>query len=284
MERFLKSLSFLTSWKFVNCIISTAPICIWLAIISFKRNWRTFLSNPAVRLFCIFAIVDLCVKLHKIITSGYFERRYMLPFLCVLIIFAADGLLSKLAPFLHNYLHNRFPFFTLRKITVSLISIIFIIYFVVIMIPSLDHPWFQGIRTLVKEECPKGKKSIILSNYSDTRLGYYSDSELFIFSINNFKLTNKAYTYRKPWSSDEFIKTLPSSINSFVDNVKRLGGDNVFIFFYGKRDSEFRKLFEEKNLSFPFKLLNVYHTRHNRPINFYQFEGNLKCQGLRAKD
>ena len=274
MERLFKNLSFLTSWKFVNCIISTAPISLWLALLSFKRNWKTFLSNPVVRLFCVFAFLDLVVKFYKMITSGHFERRYMLPFLCVLIIFAADGLFNKLVPFLYKHLREKFPFLTLRKITIGLISILFIVYFIIIMIPSLDHPWYQSIRNIVQQECPKGEKPIILSNYPDVRLGYYANSELFVFSLKDFRITNKARIYRKKWSSDKLIENLPSGINSFVNNVKKLGGDNVFIFLYDVKDSDFRKFFKEEKKQLPFRLLKEYKARHNKPVCFYQFEGN----------
>ena len=271
MEKFFKNLSLQALWKFINCIITTAPLCLWLAILSFIRNWKTFLSNPAVRLFCIFAIVDLSVKFYKMIASGYFERRYMLPFLCILIIFAADGLLNKLAPFLYKRLGGKINFLSLSKITVGLISILFIIYFIIIMIPSLDHPWYHGIRTLVQQECPKGKKPIILSNDSDARLGYYANSELFVFSIKDFKLSNNVRTYRKTWSTNKLIQNLPSGIDNFTKNVKALGGSNVFIFLYDMKDSEFRKLFKQKHLKFPFKLLSKYNARHNKPVCFYKF-------------
>ena len=274
MGSFFKKLSFTTCWEFVNCIISTAPICLWLALPSFKRNWKTFLSNPAVRLFCVFIIMDLGVKFCRTVNHGYSERRYMLPFLCVLIIFGADGLLNSFVPFFHRYLRERFPFLTLRNIAIGLISILFIADFALVIFPSLDHPWFESIRTVVAQECPKDKKPVILSNYSDSRLGYYANSELFVFSTKDFKLTNNVYIYRKKWSTDELIKNKPSGINHFTGTVKKLGGNNVFIFLYNMKDSDFRKLFEEKNLKFPFKLLKGYNGRHGEHLCFYQFEEN----------
>ncbi len=272
MVKFFKNLNFLTFWKFLNCIISTAPLCLCLGLLSFKRNWKDFLSNPVIRLFCAFALVDLCVKFYKMIASGFFERRYMLPFLCILIIFAADGLLNKLAPSLQKYLKKRFSILTLRKIIGGLISVLFMIYFIILMIPSLDHPWFTGIQTIVKQECPKGKKPILLSNYNDPRLGHYANSKVFVFSIKYFKLSNKIKTYNMKWNSDELIRGLPSGIKKFTSNIEKLGGNNVFIFLYGVTDSAFKKLFTDKNLNFPFKLLKVYHDRHNKPVCIYQFE------------
>ena len=272
MRSFLKNLSVIKCWKFVNSIISTAPICLWLALPSFNRNWKTFLSNPVVRLLCVFAVMDLGVKFCSAINHGYSERRYMLPFLCVLIIFGADGLLNSFVPFFHKHLRGKFHFLTLRHITVGLISILFIAYFVLMSIPSLDHPWFESIRTIVAQECPRDKKPIILSNDPDVRLGYYADSELFVFSTENFNLTNDAYIYRNTWSTDELIKNKPSGIENFANTVKEIGGNNVFVFIDNMKDSDFRKLFDEKKLKFPFKLLKVYHVKQGDPLCFYQFK------------
>ena len=44
------------------------------------------------------------------------------------------------------------------------------------MIPSLDHPWFESIRNIVKEKkSPANKKPVVLSNIPDVRIGYYAN-------------------------------------------------------------------------------------------------------------
>ena len=93
-------------------------------------------------------------------------------------------------------------------------------------------------------------------------------SELFVFSLNRFRLVNNACTYRKPWSNNTLIKDLPSGINNFFNNIKRLGGDNVFIFLYGISNANFKAEFSKRNLHFPFKLLKTFYDRHGRPVIF----------------
>ena len=105
---------------------------------------------------------------------------------------------------------------------------------------------------LCSQACPKDKKPIILTNSPDARLGYYADSDLFVFSTEDFKLSNDVFLYRKKWSTDELIKGKPLGIEHFGETIRSFGGNNVFVFLNNMKDSDFRKLFDEKGLDFSF--------------------------------
>ena len=256
---------------FIRYIIRAShPVICLLGLISFKRNWKDFVANPIVRLFCIFIIIDLTVKYSKFLSTGIMIDRYMLPVAVAFIIFAADGLL-KLIPFVQTKVSEKYPYFTYRRVTIIIFIIVFWVFVGKILIPSSDHPWFEGMRSIVKKECPVGIKPVIISNQTDIRLGYYPDADLYTLSLENFVISDKAMLYQVPYTKLK-IKLL-AGIENFSKNIRNFGERNVFVFLFNVTDSEFRKRFTTKQLRFPFRLLKSYQDRHKRPVCFYQFIG-----------
>lgn len=245
------------------------PAIFLLGLISFKRNWKDFISNPIVRMFCIFIAIDLVVKYNKLFSTDAMSIRYMYPIAIAFIVFAGDGLL-KLIQFLHGKLEKKIPYFTCKKFTIIMFIAILGIFLVKILVPETDSPWFKGVGCIIKKESPKGIKPVILTNAFDPRLGYYSNANLFTLSVKNFKISDKSLLYSKQYSKLNAKQT--PGIENLYANIKKLGRKNVFLLLFDMPDTKFRKYFTVKHLKFPFRLLKVYH-KQEMQICFYQFEG-----------
>jgi len=271
MQKLIGLLNFETWATYFKYIVkSSHPLILILALISFKRNWRLFLSNPVVRLFCIFIIIDLGVRLFKLAGSGVLSGRYFLPCAFVLTVFAADGLL-RLIPRTSTALIKKYPYFTYKRTFIVIFIIVFCVLAGKALMPHFDKPWFYSIKDIVAKDSPKGLKPVIITNEGDPRIGYFAGSELYLLSTNNFSISNRIFLYRQAFSDPK--KNLLPGIDNFVNNLKKFGNKNVFVFIYDMNNIAFEKLFSDNNLKFPFKLLKTYKARHGDPVCFYQFEG-----------
>ncbi len=287
--------------EFLNTLFTcTHPLIFLLALISFKRNWIKFISNPAGLLVVIFMIVSAGIILLKLLSQGWTSDRYFLPLSFFFCLFAADGV-HKLSIYLNKkvkiiphhkqckskllslyYLHQKIRYkiwnstynklgLNYKKTKLFLILIITLIIIGKSLIPHNSKPWFYYMRDNIHRLNTTHLQSIIISNEDDNRIMYYSKSEYYRLNLKNFSLNDDVMKSFSLYHNLPELSNYNFDSKNFYSNLNKLGGKNLFLFIYGLNNEEFQNLFKKQNLQFKFNLIKSFIGKRNTPACLYQY-------------
>lgn len=287
--------------EFLNTLFTcTHPIIFLLALISFRRNWIKFLTNPAGSLTIVFMVVSAGVILLKLLSQGWTSDRYFLPLSFFFCLFAADGI-HKLSIYLNKKIkiipHNKqykskllslYSFqqkigyriwstiykklkFNYKKLKLTLIIITLVIIIGKSLIPHNSKPWFYYMRDNIHRLNTTHLQSIIISNEDDNRIMYYSKSEYYLLNLKNFSFNDDVMRGVSLYSNLPELSNYKFDSKNFYSNLNKLGGENLFLFIYGFNDEEFQNLLKKQNLQFKFNLIKSFVGKRNTPACLYQY-------------
>ena len=192
------------------------------------------LSRPVIFLL-ILLLIDIAIRLVSFFSGIPFAGRYLYPSMILISLFTGVGMLSFIQ-FLHRHLVKKYSKLTEFHITAAIFLIILFSYSGKALHSSNDKKWLKDISSLIKEHISPGERAVILSNYEEHRLTYYS-------GCNEMRLFDPEHDFQ-------------------VRRAILQGNDMTWLV-----DSEGREAFKDYIKSMPSKLFIIYRTKDSSSIN-----------------
>ena len=245
------------------------PIIFVVAIIGIFCVFRKIKKRSLVRFLFILLVFDILLKAFKYYKTGILTERYLLITVFAGSVFASIGI-YRISSFLYRLIrkHNVLQGYRINR---KRIFCVIIIISSIVMIgqtlkPNFDKPWINGIKEDIQSVYNGIETPIIITNGDDSRIGYIANAKMLRLNLNNFYIWNKF----KMLGSVKDGHALKSGIENFQKNLKLLGGNNVFVFLEKTNPAKFEKIFEDRAIPFPLKLIKIYH-RGKKEYCLYQF-------------
>jgi len=265
------------------------PVMVILLIpAAFARD--DYRKGPALRLVLSALAVMLALRIFIFLVDVPFAHRYLLLPTVLFSLLAAPGVF-RLTTWQDDGLaawRNRWAWLNKTRLQYFLFAVIITICAGKAMSPRFDKKWLRRIPREIIELTPPGATCYLITDHNDPRIAYYAGAEHLRFSFITDNLKYYTVDGERIWDradhnflgiiartgtnqlSEFWVAVdLPVGIRHFSENVRALGGDNVFVLIRST-DREFRQLFADRNLEFKLKLIREYQDHKGRPLTFYQ--------------
>ena len=247
------------------------PIIFVFAIVGICCVFKKMLRKPLPRFIIVLAVLDISLKCFKYYKTGIMTERYLLLLVVIFNILACYGIIFS-SGFLYRRIVKGKKVKFAEKITAKNILYLIVMITAFFMIgqtlkPNFDKPWINGVNEDIQSVYKGTETPIIITNGDDSRIGYIANSKMLRLNLNNFYIWNKF----KMLGSVKDEYSLKSGIENFQKNLKLLGGNNVFVFLEKIKADDFKKVFEDRNIQFPLKLIKNYY-RNRKEYCLFQYD------------
>ena len=268
---YVKYISINNLMNFVSAIcFFTLHVSLILCIISLIKNCKNIMNKRSYTLLVITLFVTLSVRYMNYNAWGILIGRYCLLMVVIISIFAGDAL-NSISKFINRFINIK-KRIVIYKIIIIVLLIIITLSAYPLIFKKWDCSWEKEIKNIRGN---KSKTCSIITNYPDSRLGYYGNGGLYMFLLQDFSL-NGSYKFVNcdfgTWNRSinlPHLKFAPSA-KDFYKNIEKLKGD-VYLIFYGFSEEDLRVVFESQNLKFNFTLLKQI-KNNDIDIGFYKLK------------
>jgi hypothetical protein len=271
---------------FIEKLLKAVFPVYYVLIIFSALNYKKFKNTPVLRLLGAFVLFGMAYRLFIFFSGIPFSGRYFYSLIIPAVLASVPGLF-KLSEYIRYYLGKTNFKAPLKNMTFSLTAVLCLISAGKALNPDFSKKWIFEIADKIKELCPEGERPVLVATVRDKRFSFYAGAEYVHMTdydcpirwrIKNGKIERHdnciygalALEGKGKYSGAITLLDYPPGLKHLKENIKKTGGERVFILLEESRD-DFRKRIKEAGLTeAPARFVKEFHDRKGHPLTLYQ--------------